>query len=257
MIDPPPDRSPSRDDSRGGRPSAVNAASSRLSRREVSIVAIRERAQHDLIEPPLYRVIRWLSPYASLAALRAGLSPNLVTLTWVCMLIASSVAFALGTPAMARIGSLLILVYLILDCADGEVARMRNRASVIGSQIEQVSHWVTNGVVLLGVCLGARAHTRPGMLLVTLGLALVGDYSFHFVYYQLNLMFRREVDYGALHKVTRILYNLMPINTNLIMIGGLGHLEFEAVVVWAIASNLLWPSVMYLYLRVERRLPAR
>jgi phosphatidylglycerophosphate synthase len=223
----------------------------------VGIAAIRARAQQDLVEPPIYRIFRMVSPYFSIVFMAARLTPNSITAIWTIALVAAAFCFAANIRVWSLIGCALLALYYTLDCCDGEVARTSGTSSAIGSQFEQIAHWFTNGLLLVGISFGARHEVSPGILVLICGMAVLGDYCFHFVYFQLNLLFRREVNYGPLHGFTRVLYKSMPINTNILLIAGLLHWEFQATIAWALLSNLLWPTALFLFFRVERLQPPR
>lgn len=53
------------------------------------------------------------------------------------------------------LGALLIQVYLLLDCVDGEVARWRRQTSLTGVYLDRVGHYMSEAALLTG--LGLRA----------------------------------------------------------------------------------------------------
>jgi len=64
---------------------------------------------------------------------------------------------ALVVPGLtgAILGALLIQIYLLLDCVDGEVARWRRQTSLTGVYLDRVGHYMSEAALLTG--LGLRA----------------------------------------------------------------------------------------------------
>src|SRR5260370_16237223 len=113
---------------------------------------------------------RKLSPYATWVFARLGWSPNAVTVAFIACGIAAGVVIAFGGLATAVIGAVLVQLYLIFDCSDGELARWSNRKSAAGIYLDGVGHYLAESALLVG--LGFRAqgeftvaggHVTPGV----------------------------------------------------------------------------------------------
>ncbi|MEU6407339.1 CDP-alcohol phosphatidyltransferase family protein [Microbispora sp. NPDC046933] len=104
--------------------------------------------------------MRRLSIYATWLLAKTPISPNQVTgLMIVCGVAAGAV---LAVPGFwAALGAaLLIQVYLLLDCSDGELARWTGRTSITGVYLDRVGHYFAEAALLIG--LGFRAsQTLP------------------------------------------------------------------------------------------------
>ncbi|RMI46996.1 CDP-alcohol phosphatidyltransferase family protein [Actinomadura harenae] len=127
--------------------------------------------------------MRSLSPYVSWVALRLGFSPNQLTyMMMACGVLAGAVVSipATGTAAIgpALGGAVLIQVYLLLDCIDGEVARYLRRTSVAGVFLDRIGHYLSEVALLTGLGFAAQGGWRNGGyvelgLLAALGAALI------------------------------------------------------------------------------------
>ncbi len=84
-----------------------------------------------------------------------AITPN--GLTYLMMLTGILAGAALVLPGIvgAVLGALLIQVYLLLDCVDGEVARWRRQTSLTGVYLDRVGHYMSEAALLTG--LGLRA----------------------------------------------------------------------------------------------------
>ncbi|WP_019629111.1 CDP-alcohol phosphatidyltransferase family protein [Actinomadura atramentaria] len=127
--------------------------------------------------------MRSLSPYFAWAALRLGFSPNQLTyLMMVCGVLAGAVVSlpASGTGALwtALGGAVLIQLYLLLDCIDGEVARYLRQTSVGGVFLDRIGHYLSEVALLTGLGFAAQGGWDTGGyvelgLLAALGAALI------------------------------------------------------------------------------------
>ncbi|MDH6136193.1 phosphatidylglycerophosphate synthase [Kitasatospora sp. MAA4] len=84
-----------------------------------------------------------------------AITPN--GLTYLMMLTGVLAGAALVIPGIAGAiaGALLIQVYLLLDCVDGEVARWRRQTSLTGVYLDRVGHYMSEAALLTGA--GLRA----------------------------------------------------------------------------------------------------
>ncbi|XVQ15964.1 CDP-alcohol phosphatidyltransferase family protein [Spirillospora sp. CA-255316] len=127
--------------------------------------------------------MRDLSPYFAWLAMRMGFSPNQLTYMMMACGVAAGVVVSLpatGTGVLwtALGGALLIQVYLLLDCVDGEVARYLRQTSVAGVFLDRIGHYLSEVSLLIGLGFAAQGgwtsggYTELG-LVAALGAALI------------------------------------------------------------------------------------
>jgi phosphatidylglycerophosphate synthase len=126
-------------------------------------VGLKERRNEEHWAGRLY--MRDISPYFSWLFVRLGVSPNALTGWMIVSGVLAGVVFALAPTGWAGIltalvGALLVQTYLMLDCADGEVARFTGRTSVAGVYLDRIGHYLSEVAILVG--LGFRAHGGLG-----------------------------------------------------------------------------------------------
>jgi phosphatidylglycerophosphate synthase len=115
--------------------------------------------------------MRKLSPYATLVFARAGWSPNAVTVAFMVSGVAAGVLTAVpGLPAAIGV-ALLIQLYLLFDCSDGELARYTRRFSATGIYLDRMGHYISEAVLLAGLGIRAQGHFNLSGGYVTMGLA--------------------------------------------------------------------------------------
>lgn len=115
--------------------------------------------------------MRRVSPRATWLFARLGWSPNAVTAAFIVCGIAAGVIAALGGLATAVGAALLIQAYLLLDCADGELARWSGHTSVTGVYLDGVGHYLGETALLAGLGIRAQGHLAWSGAYVTAGLA--------------------------------------------------------------------------------------
>lgn len=113
--------------------------------------------------------MRRLSPYATWLLVRSGASANAVTGLMIVVGLAGAAFTCVLGMGGAIAGALLVQVYLLLDCSDGEVARWRRTQSMVGVYLDRVGHYVVEAALL--VALGVRAGGRSEVSWVVAGLA--------------------------------------------------------------------------------------
>lgn len=78
------------------------------------------------------------------------ITPNQLTyLMVVAGVLAGAALLVPGLPG-ALLGAVLIQVYLLLDCVDGEIARWRGQTSVTGVYLDRVGHYLAEAALLVG-----------------------------------------------------------------------------------------------------------
>jgi len=116
--------------------------------------------------------MRRVSPYLTRALLPTRVSPNAVTGLMSVVGLGAAALTSLPNVVAAVGAALLIQLQLLLDCSDGELARVRGQSSPAGIYLDRLGHYVTEAALPIG--LGVRAdggwHSLGGW--TTLGLVL-------------------------------------------------------------------------------------
>lgn len=114
--------------------------------------------------------MRRFSPFATLLFVRWGWSPNSVTVAFMLSGVAAGVLC--GVPGVwSAIGVfVLIQLYLLFDCSDGEVARVTQRFSAAGVFLDRMGHYVSEALLLAGLGVRAQGHFSLSGGYVTCGL---------------------------------------------------------------------------------------
>ncbi len=116
--------------------------------------------------PLAHGVVRLVMP--------TSITPNQITALSIAAGLAGAVLLRSTTPLANVAGSGLMLLYGVLDCADGQLARARGASSRLGRILDGTSDYVVG--IASGVALSLRladAMGPPGAILAAAGLASV------------------------------------------------------------------------------------
>ncbi|HEY1626439.1 MAG TPA: CDP-alcohol phosphatidyltransferase family protein [Streptosporangiaceae bacterium] len=115
--------------------------------------------------------MRKLSPYATLVFARWGWSPNAVTVAFIVSGVLGAILAAVP-GVFAAIGVLVLFqLYLLFDCADGELARYTQRFSTAGVFLDRMGHYICEALLLAGLGVRAQGHLHLSGPYVSCGLA--------------------------------------------------------------------------------------
>lgn len=119
-------------------------------------------------------------------------TPNMVTLVAMIAGITSGYYFAQGTRDTALLGALFLMVANILDCTDGQLARLRGTSSRLGKTLDGLADMVVYVSIFCGVAHAMVQRTgTPGWwwgYAILAGLSVIVHISF-FDYFKNELIF--------------------------------------------------------------------
>jgi phosphatidylglycerophosphate synthase len=117
--------------------------------------------------------MRHISVYVTAVLARTRITPNQVTGVMVFCGVSAGGVLAIGGLWGAIGAAVLIQIYMLLDCCDGELARWTGRTSITGVYADRVGHYLTDAALISG--LGVRAASRhpSGWLVVGVVAALL------------------------------------------------------------------------------------
>ncbi|MBI3810358.1 MAG: CDP-alcohol phosphatidyltransferase family protein, partial [Nitrospirae bacterium] len=188
---------------------------------------------------------RKCSKWITLALLQTPLTPNGVTVLAALVGLLSGAVFALGGYAAGIAGALLFQLSAILDCCDGEVARLKFMESPFGEQLDVA----LDNVVHVGLYAGmgwAAYQSGWGIVAPALGgLAIVGNVAAFAV---VQRVFRVREKLAAPHRrlVEAILNRLVSRDFSVLILALalLGHVEWFLALA-AVGSNIFWPTLAW------------
>ena len=103
--------------------------------------------------------------------LKTPLTPNVITLLAMSIGLAAAAAFAYGGYAAGIVGAVLFQCAVVVDCCDGEVARIKRLESPFGDRLDVLADNVVHLAIVGGITW--TAYREEGSLYLVLGLLAV------------------------------------------------------------------------------------
>lgn len=125
-------------------------------RRGLKSVAVEE--VFDLI---FYRPLAFLLVKA---IYRTAITPNQLTLVSMVLGIVAGICYAFGTPVAFAAAGMFCLLYNIVDCSDGQLARMKHSGTPIGRILDGFADYVVSVAVYIGIGIGFAAPSSDPLL---------------------------------------------------------------------------------------------
>jgi hypothetical protein len=98
---------------------------------------------------------------------RTGVTPNQLTFLSMVFGVLGGASLALGTPGALAAGGVFFLLYNIVDCSDGQLARLNHSGTHLGRILDGVADYVVSLAAYLGIGIGfASASDRPFLMWV-------------------------------------------------------------------------------------------
>lgn len=86
------------------------------------------------------KYVSYISPLLTQIFLKKNFTPNEITIMMIISGVLGAVLFSFGNIAVKIIGIVFIHMWYILDCVDGEVARIKKQFSRFGKEIDYSAH---------------------------------------------------------------------------------------------------------------------
>ncbi|RPI51285.1 MAG: hypothetical protein EHM55_19340 [Acidobacteria bacterium] len=119
--------------------------------------------------------IRRFSVPLSRVLVRHGATPTQVTLAGLVFAVGSAMAVSTGTYIASLVGALFYYTSMVLDCSDGEVARLSFRDSAFGAWLETIVDYVSYFLLLGGLVFGSQQREHAGLYQNAALVALAGS----------------------------------------------------------------------------------
>jgi len=104
---------------------------------------------------------------------RTEITPNQISLFAIVMGIFAGYFYSLGQTLYFTVGALFFLAFNILDCSDGQLARLKKNGTPVGRIIDGISDYIATVAVYLGILFGFALRSDDHSYWVIM-LALAG-----------------------------------------------------------------------------------
>ena len=112
------------------------------------------------------------------------LTPNQITILGLFIGLASGILFAQGNYWNTLIGGVLLSITAILDCCDGDVARLKFMESDFGENLDTACDNIINIFIFIGIMLGVARYDGLIQALIPFALLMFGGgWIFYLIYF--------------------------------------------------------------------------
>lgn len=112
------------------------------------------------------------------------LTPNQITILGLFIGLASGILFAQGNYWNTLIGGVLLSITAILDCCDGDVARLKFMESDFGENLDTACDNIINIFIFIGIMLGVARYNGLTQALIPFALLMFGgSWIFYLIYF--------------------------------------------------------------------------
>lgn len=127
--------------------------------------------------PMCYFISNRFSPYVSYYCMKYKKTPNQITGYMILSGAIGGLLFALPNILAKIVGMLLIQLWFVFDCSDGEVARYQKKFSKFGSELDFMAHLIDHPLIIFGFfCSLYQLHLFSLTWLIAVVLiSLLGD----------------------------------------------------------------------------------
>lgn len=112
-----------------------------------------------------------------------NITPNQISVFSMLFGILAGVSFAFGTPQSFVLAGLALLISNVLDCADGQLARLKKNGTGIGRIIDGFIDYVTGFSMFLGIGIGLSIATGDYLYVWLITLAGAASRIFQNMYF--------------------------------------------------------------------------
>ena len=92
----------------------------------------------------------WIfSPFVTKLMLKLNVIPNQVTIFMIISGIIGAFIFSLPNIFLKLIGIIFIYLWYLLDCSDGEIARIKKKYSLFGKELDYLAHFINHPLFVI------------------------------------------------------------------------------------------------------------
>lgn len=105
------------------------------------------------------------------------ITPDNLTTAAIMAGISAGICYAFGLPVTGKIGAVLIILFVVLDCSDGQLARLKKNGTAAGRLLDGIADYIVTISIYTGIAIGySQVDGEPrGMiiLLILSGISII------------------------------------------------------------------------------------
>jgi hypothetical protein len=131
--------------------------------------SLKMREVEEVIDLIFYRPIAFL---LIKIIYNTGISPDHLTLGAIIMGISSGFLYAFGLPQTSTAGAIFFILFIIFDCSDGQLARLKKNGTEIGRLLDGIADYIVGTAIYFGLAVGCvQKGDQPTTILILLAFS--------------------------------------------------------------------------------------
>ncbi len=103
---------------------------------------------------------------------RTNITPDNLTLGAIVFGLIGGFFYTFGLQQTSVVGAIFYILFIILDCSDGQLARLKKNGSKIGRLLDGIADYIAVAAIYVGLAIGyANKEGHPSTLLILLALS--------------------------------------------------------------------------------------
>jgi phosphatidylglycerophosphate synthase len=103
---------------------------------------------------------------------KTKITPDQLTLGAIVLGLTGGFFYAFGLRQTSIIGALFYILFVILDCSDGQLARLKNNGTKIGRLLDGIADYIVVAAIYVGLAIGyTEKGDQPGTILILLAIS--------------------------------------------------------------------------------------
>jgi phosphatidylglycerophosphate synthase len=140
------------------------------------LASLKMKEVEEFFDLVLYRPLAFLFVKAIYGT---SLTPNQITLISMLCGVLGGMAFGIGGATALLFAAGLLVIYDVLDCSDGQLARLKGNGTRIGRILDGVADYVVATAVYLGMGIGYASSSDDPLFWWLMVLAAAGSNAVH------------------------------------------------------------------------------
>lgn len=143
------------------------------------------------------KVLRFFSIYITRLLINTPITSNQISLSTIFVIIIAAFLFSTGDRILSTLAIILIFLFMVLDCVDGEVARYKKSMSVNGLFVELLPEIIFLPILYAGITIGVfRNHESLLFLIFGVSAIIFSFYNGIIQYIKHEAIFSKLIDYS-------------------------------------------------------------
>lgn len=207
-----------------------------------SLKEINETEKWKDLSPFLY-LYRKISVIFVWIICKTPLTPNQTTNISTFFGILAAICFASGGKEYIFLGGIFSQLYMILDCADGLLSRVKKNSSKFGAVFDVVSDVFVNNMILLGIGIGLYNQTQRLEILLLPFMALLGM-NMSVVAHNTQMMVFRDKPLRSSSVISEVGRRSNTLKEIIIMFQLSGNFQYFIIGIGALINKMIWSMII-------------